>query len=893
MRLKKIIQLIFPIQKQLSKRVVLICLSFIFYSFSLSAQNFQFNFSNVSVSSALLEVAEKMNIRVSFDSDNLSNFQVSGSFSGTKPEEILSGIIDNTGYKIEFRYNTYLVVRRHDLEKPQHSSVKFKGVVFDKETGEQLPYATVYYLNKNQVLTTTVNGTFGVQMDDSVNAFLQVRYLGYFSLDTVILYNSELKNVNLGLRQKSQTLQTIEVAGENLRMIDQNGEAGHFLFNPSRFSDLPNYGETDVFRALQLLPGISSTENSSQLNIRGSSADQNLVLFDGFTLYNLDHFFGAFSALNPFVIKNVQVYRGGFDSRYGERISGIVDITSKSGNQQKAEIYGGVNLISANLTTEIPVTKKLTIVAAVRRAYTDIYSSWLADALLEGKTGQSNRFPGQEDNTIEPKFYFSDANLKMTYNLSKSDNISLSVYGAKDKLNSSSFSERPDGTVDTEDKNQWGNYGLGIAWKKQWNPSSFTILQGGHSGYFNDYYNNTHVKRDSSKIQPMPQPGNGNFITNENNDLVDYFVSFQNNYTLTRTNQLEWGTAVKFNRYQYYKDATADTSDFVYNNSENSSMLYTVFIQDKINASKKLVLKPGFRANFYNKTQKFYFEPRLTASFQLDKGLILKGAVGHYYQYLNKSATEQTYGYNRDFWVLADDDEHPVLSSNHFIAGASYEVKHLSFDLEAYLKSIVGLQEYLFLDNPQHKSATLAPQPPNPADPGLSQFISGTGTAIGLDFLAKYENTGFTSWLAYSLGKATQNFTEINNGEDIPSAYDQTHQIKWTNIYSWKKWNFSSLTLFSTGQPYVESTSKDVDFNTVRVYNRLPDYFRMDISANYTLKLKNITLNPGLSIINLLNTENYLDIYTRNFDIGGTPMNETTLVKAQKITLNFYLNFRF
>ena len=127
------------------------------------------------------------------------------------------------------------------------------------------------------------------------------------------------------------------------------------------------FGEPDVFKTLQLLPGISTQENSSQLNIRGSSADQNLVTFDGFTLYNLDHFFGVFSALNPNVIKDIQVYRGGFDSRYGERVSGIVEITGKSGDKTKPRIYGGVNMISGNLTAEIPISEKLSLVAAGRR----------------------------------------------------------------------------------------------------------------------------------------------------------------------------------------------------------------------------------------------------------------------------------------------------------------------------------------------------------------------------------------------------------------------------------------------------------------------------------------------------------------------------------------------
>ena len=315
-----------------------------------------------------------------------------------------------------------------------------------------------------------------------------------------------------------------------------------------------------------------------------------------------------------------------------------------------------------------------------------------------------------------------------------------------------------------------------------------------------------------------------------------------------------------------------------------------MFFQDKIIAKNNLTIKPGFRLNLYSKTQKVYFEPRLTASYKTETGIVFKLATGRYFQYLNKSVTEQSYGYNRDFWVLADDVQHPIVSSNHFIAGASFETKNLFFDVETYYKSVAGLQEYLFLQNPDKQQGT--PQINLPV-PSLSQFISGSGKAFGIDFLAKYEGTSFTSWLAYSLSKATQNFAEINRGSDIPSAYDQTHELKWTNIYSHNKWNFSTLSIFTTGQPHIEYTEKNDDFNTLRIYNRLPNYFRIDFSVNYNFNIKNVNIKPGFSLLNALNTENYLDIYTRTFNFQEGVVNETTLVKAQDLTLNFFVNFRF
>ena len=870
-------------------KVFLLILAFlVLFHFPIAgySQHFQFKFENTPISKALVEIASEMNIRIAFDAGQLGKDTITKNIANGNASDIILLVLEQTNYTVDFKYNTYLVYKpKENSAAKQKSEKNYSGIIFDAETGERLPYATLLIWDKYQSLSTTVDGTFSTRLTDSISTFLQVKYLGYYTLDTIINTANSDQFLGFGLTKKTQTINTVKITGEKLALIDISDEAGHFTFNPTRFSDLPNYGETDVFRALQLLPGISSMENSSQLNIRGSSADQNLVLFDGFTLYNLDHFFGVFSALNPNVIKNIQVYRGGFDSRYGERVSGIVNITGKSGNQQKPQFYGGINLISANLTAEIPISKKLTVVAAGRRAYSDIYSSWLADALLTDKVNPRPRFQ-EEDNVIEPKFYFSDFNFKTTYTRNQNENISFSLYGAMDYLNSSNSSKSNQFEITTEDINRWGNYGLGISWKKQQNAKYFTNLQAGHSGYFNDYNNNTSFSGELPSNNPLP--GSPNQIVNEKNNLTDYFVTFQNKYNLNQKNEFEFGISAKYNEFEYYKDATRDV---IYDDLNSSAILYNLFFQDKIIPIRNLIVKPGARLNYYDETGKFYFEPRLSASYRIKDNIVLKMATGKYFQYLNKLATEQNYGYSRDFWVLADGKNHPVVSSNHFIVGASYERKHMFFDVEAYYKSVNGLQEYLFHVNPEDKQIGMPIF--GPGNNNLSQFISGTGNAIGIDFLVKYEDTNFTSWLSYSLSKATRNFDEINGGNEIPALFDQKHEIKWTNIYTYNKWNFSTLTLFTSGHPYIVNNQKDDNFNTLRTYSRLPDYVRVDLSLNYNFNIKNVNIKPGMSILNAFNTENYLDIYTRNFDFQNNSFNETTLVKAQELTLNFFVNFRF
>lgn len=533
---------------------------------------------------------------------------------------------------------------------------------------------------------------------------------------------------------------------------------------------------------------------------------------------------------------------------------------------------------SSNLTAEIPVTPKFTVVAAGRRAYSDIYSSWLTDVILSQKIGSANPLPGQATNEIEPDFYFSDYNVRLTWRPNPNESLSFSLYGANDFLDNSNYSADGDVTADTEDKNRWGNSGFGLSWERQWNARHYSNLQAGHSGYYNNYYNNTVLSGEN------PSPGQADqekHITNEKNDLTDYFVTFQNKYIL-KEHQPEFGMAVKYNQFSFYKDAE---NDFIYNDLKNSSVLYSTYFQDELSISAAFKVKPGLRANYYDKTGKIYLEPRFAFSYKLKSNLTLKLATGRYYQFLNRSASEQTYGYNRDFWVLADGETNPVIFSNHYIAGISYETAHFFFDLEGYYKTAKGLQEYLFFQDPGGRGD------PNDPNSSLSRFISGTGKAAGIDFLIKYEISDFTSWISYSLSKSKLSFEEVNAGADIPSDFDQPHEIKWTNIYSLKRWNFSTLTLYQSGRPYVQSSTKEDDFITTRVYSRLPDYFRIDCSANYNFSIGKVHVKPGLSVLNVLNTKNYLDIYTRDFN--SRDFHEATLVKAQKFTLNFFLNFQF
>jgi hypothetical protein len=338
-------------------------------------------------------------------------------------------------------------------------------------------------------------------------------------------------------------------------------------------------------------------------------------------------------------------------------------------------------------------------------------------------------------------------------------------------------------------------------------------------------------------------------------------------------------------------------------------------MQDQIMFFDNLTIKPGIRSSFYSGNKKVYFEPRFAANYKFTEKFSTRASVGRYYQFLSQALALQETGYTKSFWVLADNDVHPVLQSTHYIIGSTYEIDNFLFDVEAYRKNYTGLQEYIYISQflknsdfpnyfpqnnptipnvpnvpnvPNNQNNNLMPNAPNPPP---SYFIKGDGKSYGVDFFLRYKFRNYSSWLSYSLSKSLRQFTLINNGAETPAPTDQLHQISWSNMISVGKWNFGTTTLFTSGRPYIDFATNGNDYLTTRHYKRLPNYSRSDISANYNFLLGPIKMKIGATIVNIFNTQNFFDINIRKFDFQNASFSETNLIRSQQRSLNLFLHF--
>jgi len=768
-------------------------------------------------------------------------------------------------------------------DKTQMNQITISGVVKDKESGETLPFANVFIKDTNIGTTTNGDGFFTLFNVPSENSTIQVQYLGY-KVETLILTKEIVKDkITILLAPDFNKLDEVVINTDSRQqIIKMNENVSQISLSPKRLASIPNLGEKDIFRALQLLPGVSGTnESSAGLYVRGGTPDQNLVLLDGFTVYHVDHFYGFFSAFNSDAIKDIQLFKGGFPAEYGGRISSVMDLTGKRGNINKVSFSGGLSLVSANATLEIPIGEKANLLLAGRRSYTDIIRSGLYNNIFDlyNDNNQSNgtRFPNFnnfQQNQTQPSFYFYDLNTKFSYNPSDKDIISISMYNGEDNLDSSrknnnTFGSNIDGersiTTDIKDLLNWGNWGSSIRWARQWNDKLYTNIVGAYSNYFSNR------NRVNDVTIQLPDTTN-NFKTGlvEDNNLKDYTLRLHSEYKINSKHSLEFGGQITKNDvdYNYTFNDTITVID-----QKDEGVLNTVYLQDKWSPSEKLNIVGGIRATHFDVTDEFYYEPRFSLSYQLNDKLKLKGAWGRYYQFVNRIVREDVTQGSRDFWLLADEENSPISFSEHLILGSSYEIDDWLFDIEYFEKEMTGLTEF-----------SLRFQSALGADPNDQLFFEGTGISRGVDFLIQKMVGKYTGWMGYTLSEVVHTFPGLSD-KPFYSLNDQRHEFKLVNVLKAGRWDLGATWVYGSGKPYTAPNGiytitlldgTKTEYVSVGDKNgpRHAPYHRLDLSFTYKFDIGSGKGSMGLSLFNFYNRSN---TWYKEFEVVNGQVIETNI----------------
>ncbi|MEL6867288.1 MAG: TonB-dependent receptor [Bacteroidota bacterium] len=764
------------------------------------------------------------------------------------------------------------------------------GTVRDQNSGETLPFATVMVMGTTNGTSTNVDGYFTLFKVPSDTAVLYVQYLGYRSQKFRLLPGMDMQHLDIEMQDMSQQLtEVLVVAEKEEQLLKASTGISTVGLTPAALAKLPSFGEKDVFRSLQLLPGVSgSNESSSGLFVRGGTPDQNLVLFDGFTVYHVDHLFGFFSAFNSNAIKDVQLHKGGFDARFGGRLSSVVELTGKDGNTERFNMGLGLSLLSINAYVEQPFADgKGSILLAGRRSFQSNFYNNLFESFTDANQSDSDQAPaparfGQQE--VQPNSYFYDLNAKLSYRPSAKDLLSISFYNGQDDLdnsrntNSNAFrglfggGANPDFSFERQstDLTNWGNWGSSLKWSRRWSDRYYSNANLSYSNYFSerDRRNSLNITREDTTIMQS----NGAY---EYNDLKDVTLKIDNELKLGTSNQLEFGLQSTYN-YIDYQYTQNDSIEIL--NRNDQGWTSSIYLQDKHTFADRLILKGGMRLSHYSLTDQLYTEPRASFTYLLNNRIKLKAAWGQYYQFATRIVREDIQQGSRDFWLLANEENVPISSAEHRIIGFSYDTPNYLFDVEAYHKDMDGLSEYTTRLNTTGFG-------PNQTLNYEELFFTGTGIAKGLEFLVQKKRGRLTGWVGYTLGEVKYDFDAFGD-EPFSANQDQTHELKVVANYKLgSQWTLGATFIYATGRPYTAPTGfyqlelldgSQADFFEISDKNafRFPDYHRFDLSATYDFNLGNSRASAGLSIFNLYNRQN---VWYREYEVIEGELLETNI----------------
>ena len=798
------------------------------------------------------------------------------------------------------------------------------GTVRDAESAETLPYASVLVVGTALGTATNVDGYFVLVGVPADSLTLRVTYLGYQIKLVEIDVRTQDTPLIIEMTPMATRLDEVRVTAESYQMMKTGEKVSQVTISPKDIAVLPNIGEVDIFRSLQLLPGISGTnEGSSGLFVRGGTPDQNLVLLDGMTVYHVDHFFGFFSAFNADAIKDVQVYKGGFPAQYGGRTSSVVDLTGKTGDANNFQLGAGLNLLSSNAVIEVPLGGRGSFLVSARRSYTDILQTGLYTSIYETITGDDitpeeqtqaggqgggrrggpggrggalgGRFVGPGQAIVQPDFYFYDLNAKLTYLPSTVDVVAVSVYNGQDHLDKSRNLSQNLGvngqnnfnvTNDLLDLTDWGNVGVSGKWSRQWSPRFYSNALVAYSQYFSDYERNTFIERRDAETDTVTF--SRNFGTLEDNQVDDVTLRLDNEWQASQNNKVGFGFQVTRSdiRYDFVRDDTLTILD------RNQDALQAVaYLQDTWKPFARLDLTAGLRAVYYDLTEESFIEPRLSLILGLSDRFKVKGAYGQYHQFVARVVNENITEGARDFWLLADGEDVGVAGSTHYILGASYEAPDWLFDVEGYYKDLTGLTEFSL--RYQRSAGQLRPRAGAAGIEANELFFTGDGVAKGLEFLLQKKTGRHTGWISYTLSEVEHTFPELNGGEPFPALHDQTHELKIVNSLNLRRWTLAATWIFATGKPYTSPESQyfitlldgaEQSFIHVGEKNskRLPAYHRFDAAVHYKFDVGASGVDVGFSVFNLYNRSN---VWYKEFDLTESPM-VTTDVRFLGFTPN-------
>jgi len=744
------------------------------------------------------------------------------------------------------------------------------GYVEDQGSGERLIGAVIYDTINKQGIVTNSYGYFSLTLFKS-NVSLRVSYVG-FENNIIKFYLQSDTMLQVGLKA-STLLNEFVVTGKRDSEVRQS-QMSEIDIPIQTIKNLPVFmGERDLFKAIQLFPGVhSGGEGTTGLYVRGGGPDQNLILLDGVPVYNADHLFGFFSIFNPEAIQHVSLVKGGFPARYGGRLSSVIDIRMKEGNNKTYHGEVSLGLIASKFTLEGPIIKnKASFIISARRTYIDILAQPVI-RLLNSQMGS--------DGGLTAGYYFYDMNAKFNYIISPKDRIYLSVYGGQDRAYVKSEDEYSlDNYTNVFKENMgldWGNIIAALRYNHIFNKQWFSNVTFTYSRFQFDIG----IETENSETQ--------NGITFDSYDKLHYLSGIQDwsfkadfEYHPSPKHKILLGGSDIYHTftpgkttYQAKNPYIPDPIDMTLGNNLVYTHEISLYVEDEFTLNSKIKLDGGLHFSMFPVKGKFYssLQPRINGRYLFAEKWSVKAAISKMTQYI-VLLTNSGIGLPTDLWLPVTKNIKPQ-DSWQFAVGIFHDLKYdIEVGIEGYYKTMTNLIEYK--EGASFMSASVS-------ESWESQVEIGNGNAYGMEVLIRKTEGKLSGWIGYTLSWTNRTFENLNFGKTFPYKYDRRHDIGIAANYQFNDridmglvWVYGSgnalnlpierYTGFSEYSSYFFPEFQAIEYYKDRNGFRMPSYHRLDLGINFHKKLKYGERTWSINIYNVYNRQNPFMV---NFDIS-------------------------
>ena len=790
----------------------------------------------------------------------------------------------------------------------QSMTASINGFVRDDASGEPISYANVFLSNSSIGAATNSDGYFVLSGIPSGLYEVNVTMIGYGVFkEEVNLLNRE--SVRLEIRLTEEAIKGTEVLVTAERQkFERSMESSQIALDLREINSAPAFVEPDVFRTLQMLPGVQTTSDfSSALYVRGSTPDQNLIMLDGIAVYNPYHLGGIFSTFNTDAIKEADFHAGGFPARYGGRMGAILNVINREGNTEKITGSANLSLISSKALIEGPLPKwkgmKGSWMISGRRTYIDKVVDALA--LPSGSKNSDG-----SDIPLRFPYYFYDYQIKANLDIDQDHRLTFTRFYGDDVLDFSY--EDPSETVSNENVTiqqdskfgldwPWGNQTNGLTWRWIVSPKMITKTFLSNSRYrfdFDLFFQNRdlYTYSDSTVINFI------NFNWNIYDIIKDRTLETEVQYKYSNDHELTGGFQIKKIRFDLgiqYDLETQDTS-FTWNplSLKNNTQEISFFLQDRWEVSKRLKIRSGLRLTDYNLHKKIYADPRIGMKYHISDDIALKANWGLYHQFLTTANNQDENLRLVELW-LGIPKEKPASVSEHVIGGIEYmSPRNIFYRIELYQKTFENLLT-LKQDNANEYEGTSQ-------DSTMNEFWDTRGNSNGIELLVKKSSGKFNGWIGYTFSE-TKYYTEPS-GWHNPN-FDRTHTINIVGNYDLTSdLELSAALTQSSGNPYTKILGRVYDWEQ-SLYNdsywypidsylvgaknteRYDDYFRIDIGM--TRKGGNLFGLEYDTYWQIMNLTRHINILSYRYRTKTDPLTGNQLgVQRQPIPM-FPLIFTF